>query len=108
MTDQKKATASAANAVPSEVVENPAAVVNADLSNPEKLKLLEKAEIHAQQMMDAAGEGMTGEDLPALDEVGEAIEKVKAEQRQVQLPAWSDIRSMAIRWGERLGFRHPN
>ena len=103
MTDEQKSPVPAVDAVPSEVVENPVAVLNADLSNSEKLRLLEKAELHAQQMMDAAGEGMTGDDLPTLDELSELIEKVKTGQSQVHLPAWFEISSMAIRWGERLG-----
>lgn len=91
--------------VPSEIVENPKAVLNTDLSDQEKLKFLEKAEVHAQQMMDAAGEGMTGHDLPALDEVGDSIDKLKSKEAAAWPLNWQDLRAKAVQLGERWGWR---
>ena len=79
--------------VPSEIVENPKAVLETDLSDKEKLKVLEKAEAHAEQMMNAAGEGMTGDDLPVLDDVRESIDKLKSRQLTRWPSNWDDVRA---------------
>lgn len=90
--------------VPSDIVENSQALLETDLSDNEKLKALEKAEVHAQQMMDAAGEGMTGDDLPVLDDVGDSIKKLKSKQA-TWLLSWNDVKAKAAQLGERWGWR---
>ncbi len=91
--------------VPSEIVENPKAVLDSDLSDTEKLKVLERAEVHVQQMMNAAGEGMTGDDLPVLDDVRDSIDKLKSKQTASWPSNWDDIRAKMEQLGERLGLR---
>jgi len=89
--------------VPTEIVENPKAVMKTDLTDKEKLNVLEEAEAHAQRMMDSAGEGMTGDDLPALDEVRESIDKLKA--KDAPRWTWNGVRAKAAQLTERWGKR---
>ena len=91
--------------VPSEIVENPKHVLDTDLSDKEKLNVLETAATHAQQMMNAAGEGMTGDDLPVLDDVRDSIDKLKSKQQASWPSGWDDVRAKVAQLGERLGLR---
>ncbi len=91
--------------VPSEIVENPQALLKTNLSDSEKLKILEKSEVHAQQMMDAAGEGMTGNDLPTLEEVDHSIGELRAKVALADFFCWKSLSAKANQIVEGFGWQ---
>ena len=68
---------------PSKYFKNPAEVIAADnLSIPQKLDVLRRWQRDAEQLQEAATEGMTGDEQSRLGEVKAAIEAVEAQAKQ--------------------------